>query len=222
MTSKLAKQLFNRLFDLIFPRYCVLCEKIGAWLCAECQEQKLDFQLAEIKLATSEAVDRIFYIADFDSPLVAKIVKTCKYQGVRELARFMGQKIAQEFGPELTQAGVAILPVPLHQARLRSRGFNQAELIASEIVHGVEGMQIVNPIKRKQGGRAQAKLSRAERLVNLEEAFCLAEAGSELDYGLAIVVDDVVTTGATMNEIAKILKKAGVKEVWGLAFAHGS
>lgn len=210
-------KLFGCLLDLIFPKHCLSCQRIGQWLCTDCSRERLNLKLMEIPISFSEEVDRIFHIANFDDQLAAKIVKTCKYQGVQELGRFMGQRIAQEISNSHRLSQATFLPVPLHPLKLRTRGFNQAQLIASEL----GGRSLEGIIKRKRNIKAQAQLSRVERLINLEDAFGLVDGNLGINADLVVIVDDVVTTGTTMNEIAKLLKKAGVKEVWGLAFAHG-
>ncbi|MDD5606052.1 MAG: hypothetical protein PHR51_01880 [Patescibacteria group bacterium] len=104
-----------------------------------------------------------------------------------------------------------IVPVPLHPRRLVMRGYNQAELLASYLgdVHNV--------LKRTRRTLSQTGLSRARRVANVASAFvCVRPVASEI-----VLVDDVATTGATLNECAKVLKDAGARRVWGLVVARG-
>lgn len=219
--KKESRNIFGFLFDLIFPKYCLGCGSIGVWLCDRCLREKLYLELSELEFDFNESVDRLYYIANFNDPLVANIVKSCKYQGVKDLASFMGQKIACEFQDSRKIKHALIMPVPLHHIRQRTRGFNQAELMAREILKLNVGIQIKDLVERRVNSKPQAQLSRAGRLNNLENAFCFSGNVSLKNIDLVVVVDDVITTGTTINELAKLLKKAGVKEVWGVAFAHG-
>ncbi len=109
----------------------------------------------------------------------------------------------------------SIVPVPLSRTRLRERGYNQAELIANHIAKITE-KNLLNVLKRIKHTQAQANLSRKERIENVREAFV---ADNKVNGLRIIVIDDVFTTGSTLNECAKALYKKGAKEVYGLTFA---
>jgi ComF family protein len=220
--SSKSRNLFGFLFGLVFPKACLGCGALGWWLCPDCSEARMEPVLKEVRYHLCEALDKIYHLADFDDPLIAKIVRTCKYHGVKELGELMGRQLGAALAAKPGLDGAIVVPVPLHGIRLRARGFNQAELIAREICLSVPDIRIEKTIGRQINSKPQAKLSRIERLGNLEGAFCLTSKESLADCRFAIIIDDVATTGTTMNEIAKILKSAGVKVVWGVAFAHGT
>lgn len=217
-----SRSLFGFLFDLLFPKNCLNCSIDGHWLCPDCAELKLEPSLKEVQYHLCESLDKIYYLGNFDDKLIAAIIKTCKYQGVKELGGLMGRRLGSALNARLSLDGALIVPVPLHGVRLRTRGFNQAEVIAEALVQFVPDARIGRPVARSINSKPQAKLSRMERLVNLENAFRLSDPESLSGCRFAIIVDDVATTGTTMNEVAKILKSNGVKVVWGLAFAHGA
>jgi ComF family protein len=109
--------------------------------------------------------------------------------------------------------GDIVLPVPLHRARERERGYNQAELIASEL-----GIRVASRlIRRRKKTITQTGLSRSERSKNLAAAF---ELRGDAAARRIILVDDVFTTGATMNELSRLLKRGGAKRVEVLTFAR--
>ncbi|MBU0721916.1 hypothetical protein KKA93_00450 [Patescibacteria group bacterium] len=112
-----------------------------------------------------------------------------------------------------------VVPVPLSNKRLRWRGFNQAELLAQKIAGKYELAQDNNNLIRTKHKKPQAKLDEAHRLENVKD--CFFWQGSHLNKKNIILIDDVVTTGATLNECAKVLKAAGAGEVWGLVAAKG-
>ena len=113
----------------------------------------------------------------------------------------------------------AIIPIPLHPRRLRWRGFNQTETIARVVAKNFQLEIITRKLIRTKHKKAQAKLNEWQRLKNVKD--CFAWRGDNLAGATIILVDDVATTGATLNECAKILKQNGANQVWGLVAAKG-
>lgn len=113
-----------------------------------------------------------------------------------------------------------LVPIPLSSKRLRKRGYNQAELLAKELEKQF-GLTVELLLKRVRETKPQYGLKREERIENIKEAFALNDQRSMTNFQgkTVLLVDDVLTTGSTMSEAAKILKKAGAKEVWGVAFS---
>jgi len=112
-----------------------------------------------------------------------------------------------------------IIPVPLSSKRLRWRGFNQAELLAEKVAENYGLALDKSSLIRIKHKKAQAKLDEIHRQENIKG--CFEWRGSNLNKRNVILIDDVVTTGATLNECAKVLKAAGAGEVWGLVVAKG-
>ena len=110
-----------------------------------------------------------------------------------------------------------LLPVPLHPRRLNWRGFNQAELLAQKISQRFSTI-IDQSLLRIKNTKPQADLDRESRKTNIAGAFALAK---EIAGKKFLLVDDVATTGATLSEIAKLLKSAHASEVWAITVAHG-
>jgi ComF family protein len=104
-----------------------------------------------------------------------------------------------------------VIPVPLHRARLRRRGFNQAQLLSERL-----GLEVRHLLRRRKNTPSQTGLSRSQRVLNLSGAFEVR--GDPPDC--VLVIDDVYTTGSTMHEIAKTLKRAGVTRVEALTVAR--
>ncbi len=112
-----------------------------------------------------------------------------------------------------------VVPVPLSKKRLRWRGFNQAELLAQRVA-GKYGLALDNnSLVRIKHKKPQAKLDEIHRLENIKN--CFEWQGSKINKKNIILIDDVVTTGSTLNECAKVLKASGAGEVWGLVVAKG-
>lgn len=112
-----------------------------------------------------------------------------------------------------------IIPIPLHPRRMRWRGFNQAETIA-ESMSGFLGLEVdAETLKKIKNTKAQAKLNKKQREENVKD--CFIWKGADLSGRNIILVDDVATTGSTLNECACVLKANGAGEVWGLVLTNG-
>jgi len=162
-----------------------------------------------------QGFDAVYSYGSYEGTL-RQLIHVFKYGGVRPLAgtfgRFMAQALPREAGFDL------IVPMPLHWFKQWQRGFNQAELLASEI-----GRKWNTPVKkivrRKRVTAPQAGLTNAKRRLNVRGAFRIAR-GRRLDGLRILLVDDVVTTGATASACARVLKRAGAAHVSLLALAR--
>ena len=151
------------------------------------------------------------------------LVKDLKYHGVKKAARVIAKQMNRShFAGYLAERHCLILPVPLHRWRKRSRGYNQSELIAAEFVQicGSGSLEFESGILfRSKRTRTQTKLDSRARKKNVYGAFNLDRA--ELIKNRAVcLVDDVITTGATIGACARVLKEAGAKEVYAFTFAR--
>jgi ComF family protein len=149
-----------------------------------------------------------------------ELIHLLKYGGVRPAANVLGRMLAEAIAtlePELPEEGVAVVPVPLHRLKFRERGFNQAELIARAALK-------LNPVRdrlslcpavlvRKRETPSQTGLTSHQRRENLRGAFGVVQPGAVKGRGV-LVVDDVYTTGATVSECARVLRRAGATQVW--------
>lgn len=143
-----------------------------------------------------------------------------KYKGRREYAEFFGKEIVDRYGKQILAWNAdAILPVPVHTKRKRMRGYNQAELIANGVGKRLNIPVITDVLLRTEYTIAQKELTPLERLKNLESAFQFQRNSVKLEQ--VIVVDDIYTTGATLEACSRVLLDAGVKKVYGITVAIG-
>lgn len=153
--------------------------------------------------------------------VVGRLIKRLKYTFSEEIADMLGKCAVERLWEHVDWNDVeCMVAVPLSRERLSWRGFNQAELLAKVVSRalcdrGVE-VPVVHLLERTQDTAAQATLSRSERLTNLKGAFRFV--GSRVPRSV-LLIDDVYTTGATLNECASLLHEAGVTHVFGLAIA---
>ncbi len=228
------KHILAEVKNYIFPSYCLKCHKEGEWVCAACFA-RLDFsgvyccprchkisQAGRNCEACKDKVDsfltaQIALAAYEEDSLLGNIIRSLKYYYADDL-KLIIDKIIAEF---LARTGVLnnfdyIVPIPLHRKRLAERGFNQAEIIAKILARHLD-KPMSQALDRVRQTLQQAKLSREARLKNLVDAFKIKEKIS----GNILLVDDVFTTGSTMQEAAKVLREAGVNKVVGFSLARG-
>ena len=202
------KKLADRLFPYI-PR-CVVCgvEKgVERYLCPDCAEKM------ETKRAGAAAAGAFAAVSAYRyDGAAAKLVRRYKYGGDKWLAAFMADAVANACDMD----GVDIIcHVPLHDKRRKSRGFDQAEELAKR-VSGITGKPHISALRRVRHTKTQTKLSAAQRQENMRGAF---ECTLRIN-GRVLLIDDVLTTGATAAECAAVLAAAGAKAVRVATFAQ--
>ncbi len=189
-------------------------------LCDACGDPLPSWRTISIPLArcprcrrARRLIDRARAVGAYDGALRA-IVHALKYDGRRSLARPLGRLMRQR-GADLLEGAACAVHVPLHPSRRRHRGFNQAADLARHL-----GVPSVAALKRLRATPAQTGLPAAQRHRNLRGAFAVTRAGRALAGSIVVLVDDVSTTGATLDACARVLKEAGVVEVRALTAAR--
>lgn len=143
-----------------------------------------------------------------------------KYQGRQEYARYYGRELVRVYGAWMEECGIdGLVPIPLSRKRMRQRGFNQAQRIAREVSRHTGIPVYENLLIRVRDTRAQKALNDQERKNNLKRAFKTMANKVQLDH--ILLIDDIYTTGSTMDEAAGELKRAGAGEVYCLSVTIG-
>jgi ComF family protein len=214
-----------RLLDLLLPPACSGCGRsAGTLLCGACR----------LRLrAPSDSVDR-FVVADagvvvgerlhlgmaayaYEGPM-RRALAALKYTGASRLAPILARSAQPALDALTAISGpAALVPVPVHPERRRERGYNQAELIARELAKR-RGLHMAPILERMRPTTKQHRLDRAARLANLRGAFAVV-AGVDAPHTV-IVVDDIITTTATLEACASVLRDAGAETVYGFAVAR--
>jgi len=205
-------------------QFCAPCQIIyslnGVWVAVLYDEILVSRAIKSLKylFVSGLAVDLSkLLIAQVDKTLeLSKIVKPGLAVGLERKIFEQAKNTPAAF---LNFKENLVMPVPLASKRLRWRGFNQAELLALAVAENYNLRLDNKNLIRIKHKNPQAKLNEIERLKNVKE--CFAWQGGDLNKKNIILVDDVVTTGATLNECAKVLKDHGAGEVWGLVAAKG-
>ena len=228
------------LLDLIYPRRCPVCDNVlsfrGGLICKSCAHEletvnepscrkcgrRLFMDTAEYCrdcLSVSHTFDRCISAFMYNDAMQRAIFRF-KYGNRKEYAHFFVQSMARIGGREVKALHPeALIPVPLHKKRLSERGFNQAELLAKGLSKELGIPVITGLLERKKNTAPQKMLSREARRKNLKKAFQLSSCDVKLKR--VIVIDDIYTTGSTLDEIAFLLKGAGVQEVYGFTLCSG-
>lgn len=212
-------RLLDPLWNLIFPIECLGCRLEDYWLCPSCLKKLRYKEIYFDKNTALEYLDGVFVILEY-CELVSRLIKTLKYRGAYEITPIICL-ILKEFleKNEIKLKSEGIISVPLSPFRERWRGFNQSELIARELAN-ITGKNVLLGLKRVKNRPPQAGLSRYDRLRNMKG--CFAWKGQRLKGKNLILIDDVMTTGSTLNECARALKTAGARKVVGLVLARPS
>jgi ComF family protein len=203
--------------NVVFPAYCHSCNRIadeGQWaplLCGECSD---NFPHCDQVVAVPRPLDGGHALSRFEGPAKDLIV-SLKYKGLLRAGGAIGARMA--IAPEARlwlQRSELIVPMPLHWRRRWSRGHNQAMTLARGMVkHGVWG-RACPVLARVRATRPQVGLGRRFRMANVSGAFAVKKrAVARVQGARVLLVDDVVTTGATAAAAAVALKKAGAREV---------
>lgn len=230
----------GRLFDLLFPPACVACgttvESGAEPLCGLCRHRLPSLapprcpRCGATRVLDMPAPDRCLECAGWPPGLprasapfrmegrASRVVHALKYEGARALADAMGEEMAP-VARELAGGRPAVLvPVPLAPGRRRERGFNQADDLARGLARATGG-EVRRPLRRLPGGRRQARLGLRARRRNAAGRFRPAE-GARAPDAPVLVVDDVLTTGATAAACARTLSRLGAEVLGAVTFAR--
>ncbi|WP_283682895.1 ComF family protein [Parablautia sp. Marseille-Q6255] len=225
--------------QLLYPPRCVLCDRVvdirDGGCCRECRERLPRIRGPVCMKCGKPAAPEQEYCEDcsrylhyFDCGTAAftytgklrQSVYRMKFQNRRDYISFYAEAMAEALRPHLTRWAVQlILPVPMHPQKRRIRGYNQAELLARELgrLLGIPADDSVLRCVKKTD--AQKKLDRKDRMKNLKGSFSIEHLPAKLHR--VLLVDDVYTTGSTVDEISRVLKYAGVKNVFFVVICIG-
>lgn len=190
--------------------YCLKCGKPLGWdnktYCTDCASKTHIFDECRSAFVYDDVMRRSIY--------------RFKYNGRQEYASYYAKKMSMILKPDFARLNAdAIIPVPMHKKKEHKRGYNQAYLLAKELSHLTNIPILNNYIIRNKSTKIMRNLGAKERENNLKKAFKIK--GNVVKLNDVIIIDDIYTTGATLDAIAKCLKDSGVSHVYGLCLSTG-
>lgn len=233
------KKLKNIILDILFPRFCLRCQKEGDWICPDClstidimEYEYCPFCIQRISEKTicykhqNKNLDKLFFAVSYQNSLIKKAIKKFKYPPfLRELTPYFCYLIISHFLLIENKAiledknNSLLIPVPISSFKKRWRGYNQSEEIAKQLSISLKIPVLINSLIKIKKTQPQFNLSKDERMENVKNVFEIKNA-QEIQGKRIFLVDDVFTTGATMEECSRKLKQAGAKQVFGIAIAR--
>lgn len=214
--------LVGRILDLFLPPVCPGCGREGATLCPGCR-RPFDVGLARppgvplgLEAVHPAPLLQLEWCAPYEGPIRAAL-HALKYGGETRLAVPLGGAVARRWA-RAGAGGELLVPVPVHRTRRRERGYDQAELIAAAAA-GLLGLPVVRALERGRATRPQFELGRSARAANVADAFQVVEPLPIVGRWV-VLVDDVVTTGATLVACARALLEAGAAAVSAVTVAR--
>lgn len=226
--------LLQQVLNLLYPPKCASCGASAGHFCEDCQAklvrigppfcQKCGCPLNKSAAACSRCdhnplpyLDSVRSVALFEGTPLRPAIHNFKYHNQRILGQDFAPLLAKCYRDNQLETEV-IVPVPLHSSRYKERGYNQSELLANGLAALINQPVDKKTLIRRRATKTQVSLSAAERHKNVAEAFaCISNA---LSHKSVLLIDDVCTTGATLNACAQALKRAKARSVYGLTLAQ--
>ena len=223
-------QSLTQLFDFFLPRFCAGCNNklstIENSICTEClvsikpaDKEKLEYEF-DRNFRTPELISDFISLYIFEKEkALQNVLHNIKYNKKFLVGKFLGEKLAENFKDTFKKWNLdLIIPVPLHHLRIADRGFNQSDYIAIGIskVTSIKKDNLI--IKRVRFTESQTLLNPLERKLNMENAFKVRNK-KKIEQKTILLVDDIITTGATIKECAKVLLLNGAKKVYACSVA---
>lgn len=225
--------------ELLFPRRCPVCDRptpLGEHICKDCRRQLRYIESPkclkcgkhiicndDVYCEDCKKIKHIFEkgLALYEYGSINKSMYRFKYKGRCEYADFFGKELAIRFTKYIKDWNIdGIIPVPMYEHKRKFRGYNQAHLIATSLSEYTKIPVYNNLIMRVRNTIPMKELDPKMRYINLKNAFIIKNFDVKLMR--VIVVDDIYTTGATIDAISKVLRDAGVDKVYFLTLAIGS
>lgn len=213
------------LLNLFFPKSCLGCNYPATYLCQDCLAL---INISDRFFLEKEYLSRLYFATDYENFIVKKFINNFKYKPfAKDLAETLASLIIIYLqnleNPEKflkNKQDFILAPIPLFKNRLKWRGFNQSEEIAKHLAKFLSLPMDVNVLARIKNTAPQLNLPQDQRKENVKNAFACHNS-EIIKNKIVLLIDDVSTTGSTLNEAAKTLKQSGARAIWGLVVAKG-
>ena len=210
------KKILASLLDLIYKKKCYFCgkSKNSLKMCPDCYKE-----LSFADYNVNRIIDGVnIYTCGVYEKNLQKLIRGLKYHKQKELAYYLAKFMFEYFQSLNIEGSFQVVPVPLHKNRIKKRKYNHMELVAEEFCKFSGFTPNFELIKRIKDTKPQYKLSRKERMKNLENAFEVDK--TKLLPMPVLLIDDICTTGSTFEEMISALKKEGIESIICLASSN--
>ena len=229
-------KFLKSVLNLVFPELCFGCGEEGSYFCQKClgQTKKYKSQFCPIcrkptKLGRyclncrkDKNLKGIIVGANFDDRVLQRAIHFFKYESVKNLAGPLANLYPYKILKGLAVPENSLLiPVPTHKSKLKKRGYNQAEILARKLDKNLKIGVEPDILTKLRNTKSQMTLTKSERLVNMKNSF-LCTNPKAINGKTIILVDDVCTTGTTLEECARALSLGNPKTIWGTVLARGN
>ncbi len=226
--------------NVLYPRTCPICENIVAkqevYICEKCSGKLIKIRNPRCKKCGKPLENaKMEYCKDcgrhphyyeegralwvYNKELRESIYRF-KYDNKREYADYYVSSILNTYGSWIRRLNIqGVIPVPLHKKKKRARGFNQAQVLAEKLAEGLQLPIYTDFLVRQKNTRPQKELNEKERQKNLKNAFKVVQ--NDVQLNIVLLVDDIYTTGATIDACSKLLKEQGVQKVYFICLGTG-
>ena len=204
-------KFFEKLLGLIYTQQCYFCRstKYDTLICPECRK-KIHFLPESVFLKINSCC---VYTAVLYDDIIKRLIKGLKYNNKKQLAKLHAE-IMYEYWKKLNiNDNFIIIPVPIHKSRLKERKYNHMDLVAEEFKKYTNYNISKNFLIRVKDTKKQYNLHKDERIKNLKNAFEINEKNLIDKEAKLLIIDDIISTGATIGEIIKILKEKGYNNI---------
>ncbi|MBZ0201460.1 MAG: ComF family protein [Ignavibacteria bacterium] len=221
--------IINEFINFVLPNSCLVCgasiDASERFICKNCSGKLEPYNQThpwqdEYKALgiIDNSLSAYWFRADKE---LQPLLHAMKYQKMRSVGRMLGRDLGKLIAAKNTTPFDLVIPVPLHKAKFRDRTYNQSDFIAEGINDIIRAKVITGAIKRTRFTPSQTKLDKAARKENVSDAFAVnPKHAGEIKGKHIIVVDDVITTGATILECCGAVKQAGAGKVWAVSAAY--
>jgi ComF family protein len=216
----LKRYFYDTWVDVLFPPLCYICDcylstgkKI---ICQKCWEEIPIFDGSLDQSLRKRSFDKLFILFEFQDT-IRQLIHLLKYKRHLTLAKYFAFAAINRFNSFKDRSYDAIIPVPLHKVKKRERGYNQSEEIANAVSECIKVPVKTEQLVRIRPTSTQTRMSKEEREMNVGQAFHCPEKLKDINI---LLIDDVITTGSTIEACVKILKQSGANLVDILVIAH--
>lgn len=215
------KRVFKILLDFIWPQFCLGCQREGSICCGFCLNDIILDDDKPIKWPDKNQLyfDHCYTCCDYQNKLVQKLIKHYKYSYLENLAEVLVDILEKQARRIIADKNTVVVNVPLHAVKKRQRGFDQTEILSQKLAQRLS-LEYYPLLIRAKNNKAQAKLNKTDRQKNVVGIFKINKAAAHTRRGTNILlIDDVTTTGSTLNQAAKTLQNNGFKHINCLVLA---